>query len=96
MSPFARLGFAEEPVVDLNDSVLRAICARGDSRAGARVNAHPVAAELGIEANTLFRTVLALVDCGFLNYLGAGPTVEITELGARQCPDPGEGDREQE
>lgn len=96
MSPFARLGFADEPVLDLNESVLRSICARGESRPGARVNAHPVAAELGIEVNRLFRTVLALVDCGFLNYLGAGPTVEITELGARQCRDLGMCDREQE
>lgn len=96
MSPFARLGFADEHVVDLNDRVLRSICARGDSQPGARVNAQPVAEELGIEANTLFRTVVTLVDCGFLNYAGAGPTVEITELGARQCRELARGDREQE
>jgi hypothetical protein len=87
MAPFSRTSFADEPVRDLHERVLRSVCKRGGNRAGARVNAQPVAGELGIEMNDLFRTVLSLVDYGFLAYLGAGPVVEITQLGARRCAD---------
>jgi hypothetical protein len=73
------------PETDLNDRVLRAICARAGHREGARVEARPLAAELGIELKELFSAIVVLVDSDFLEYRGAGPLVDVTRLGALRC-----------
>ena len=47
---------------DVNDRVLRALCALGEHREGAVVNARPLAEELAIELQYLFASVLVLVE----------------------------------
>lgn len=73
-----------------HEELLRSICGRGGHREGAEVRVRPLAAELGLELRHLFAAVVELVDMECLEYVGAGPVVRITALGAERC---GHGDR---
>lgn len=70
---------------DLPELLLRAICEDGGHQEGAVVDVRPLLSRLGIPPRELFAAVMTLEDRGMLQYLGAGPIVRVTALGATHC-----------
>ena len=61
--------------------VLAAIRARVAEPPDAEIDVGPLVRELHMPRRLVYASVLALVDAGFLDYLGAGPRVRVTLRG---------------
>lgn len=70
---------------DFPELLLRAICESGGHAEGAVVDIRPLLRTLDVAPRELFATIVKLVDGDLLEYLGAGPVVRLTALGAKQC-----------
>lgn len=68
-----------------HEALMRAICANGGHVVGTTVNVRNAADSLDLDLFALYKSVLDLVDANFLEYLGAGPKVRVTALGAEVC-----------
>ena len=69
----------------LQDAVLRAICSLVGDDPQASIKTGILVSDLGLRHFELYRAVISLTEAGYLDYLGAGPTVRLTDAGVYFC-----------